>query len=62
MNLSAASVIIQSEPKRQKLPLWIEWNEADLNAEKWEGAGKVGKDPKAGKPQSAQVKSQFKIK
>ncbi len=32
--------------KRQKLPLWIEWNENDLNAEKWEATG--GKQAGAG--------------
>ena len=41
------------EPKKQKLPLWLEWNENDINAEKWEAAGKT-KDAKA-KPTSAPV-------
>ncbi len=43
-----------AEPRRQKLPLWIEWNENDVNAEKWEVVGKI-KDPKA-KPTSAPVR------
>ena len=42
-----------AEPKRQKLPLWPEWNENDVNQEKWDMAGKA-KDPK-GKPASAAV-------
>jgi hypothetical protein len=46
-----------AEPRRQKLPLWPEWNENDLNAEKWEVAGKA-KDPKA-KPTSAPVNNFF---
>jgi hypothetical protein len=50
---------MQAEAKRQKMPLWLEWNETDLNAEKWEMGGKVGKDPKAGKPQSAQASHGF---
>ena len=43
-----------AEPRRQKLPLWIEWNENDVNAEKWEVIAKI-KDPKA-KPTSAPVR------
>uniref|UniRef100_A0A8C0GB82 Androglobin n=1 Tax=Chelonoidis abingdonii TaxID=106734 RepID=A0A8C0GB82_CHEAB len=38
-----------SESKKGKFPIWPEWNEADINAEKWD-AGKVGKEKdKAGK-------------
>ena len=48
---------MMSEPKKQKLPLWIEWNENDINAEKWEAAGKA-KDSKA-KPTSAPVFENF---
>jgi hypothetical protein len=55
----------QAQVKKQKLPLWIEWNENDLNAEKWEGLGKV-KDAGKSKPTSAPVnlilKFTFKIK
>nr|XP_009667062.1 PREDICTED: androglobin [Struthio camelus australis] len=32
-----------SESKRGKFPIWPEWNEADINAEKWD-AGKAGKE------------------
>jgi hypothetical protein len=42
-----------TEPKKQKLIIWPEWNENDINAEKWEVAGKV-KDVKT-KPTSAPV-------
>uniref|UniRef100_A0A8C4K326 ADGB protein n=1 Tax=Dromaius novaehollandiae TaxID=8790 RepID=A0A8C4K326_DRONO len=31
------------ESKKGKLPIWPEWNEADINAEKWD-AGKAGKE------------------
>uniref|UniRef100_A0A8C8RYN9 Androglobin n=1 Tax=Pelusios castaneus TaxID=367368 RepID=A0A8C8RYN9_9SAUR len=38
-----------SESRKGKFPIWPEWNEADVNAEKWD-AGKVGKEKeKAGK-------------
>ena len=43
-----------AELKKQKMPLWPEWTEADLNAEKWEVAGKV-KEAKPGKSPSAPV-------
>ena len=43
-----------AEPKRQKLPLWTEWNENDVNAEKWDSTAGKAKDPK-GKPTSAPV-------
>lgn len=43
-----------AEPKRQKLPLWTEWNENDVNAEKWDSTAGKAKDPK-GKPASAPV-------
>uniref|UniRef100_A0A8D0L3Z4 Androglobin n=1 Tax=Sphenodon punctatus TaxID=8508 RepID=A0A8D0L3Z4_SPHPU len=37
------------EAKKGKFPIWPEWNEADINAEKWDG-GKTGKEKeKAGK-------------
>ncbi|XP_074920128.1 androglobin isoform X1 [Chelonoidis abingdonii] len=43
------SVGAASESKKGKFPIWPEWNEADINAEKWD-AGKVGKEKdKAGK-------------
>ena len=41
--------------KKQKLPLWVEWNEADINAEKWEVGGKT-KETKVGKSPSAPVR------
>lgn len=47
----ATSVV--PEPKKQKLQLWSEWNENDINSEKWEVGGKI-KDSKA-KPTSAPV-------
>ncbi|XP_044531390.1 androglobin [Gracilinanus agilis] len=38
-----------TEIKRGKFPIWPEWNEADINAEKWDG-GKGGKEKdKSGK-------------
>ncbi len=42
------------EPKKQKLPLWPEWNENDINSEKWESVGKAKESNKA-KPTSAPV-------
>ncbi|XP_075780494.1 androglobin isoform X2 [Pelodiscus sinensis] len=43
------SVGATNETKKGKFPIWPEWNEADINAEKWD-AGKVGKEKdKAGK-------------
>lgn len=43
------SVGVASESKKGKFPIWPEWNEADINAEKWD-TGKVGKEKdKAGK-------------
>jgi hypothetical protein len=44
--------------KKQKMPLWPEWTEADLNAEKWEVAGKA-KEVKPGKSPSAPVNFNF---
>ena len=51
----ATSIVAGIEPKKQKLPLWSEWNEADMNAEKWEVGGKA-KEAKAGKSPSAPVR------
>jgi hypothetical protein len=31
------------EQKKGKFPIWPEWSEADINAEKWD-AGKGGKE------------------
>jgi hypothetical protein len=42
-----------NEQRKQKLPIWPEWNENDINAEKWEAGAKV-KDAKS-KPASAPV-------
>ncbi|ESO89380.1 hypothetical protein LOTGIDRAFT_229226 [Lottia gigantea] len=36
------------DPKRPRFTIWAEWNDADVNAEKWEVAHK-GKDDKKGK-------------
>lgn len=37
------------EQKKWKFPIWPEWNEIDINTEKWD-AGKIGKEKdKAGK-------------
>ncbi|KAF6112551.1 androglobin [Phyllostomus discolor] len=38
-NTQASSV----EQRKRKFPIWPEWSEADINAEKWD-AGKSGKD------------------
>ncbi|KAG8508913.1 Androglobin, partial [Galemys pyrenaicus] len=44
-NVQSSSV----EQKKGKFPIWPEWNEADINAEKWD-AGKSGKEKdKSGK-------------
>lgn len=38
-----------AESKKGKFPIWPEWNEADINAEKWD-TGKTGKEKdKSGK-------------
>jgi hypothetical protein len=50
----ATSIVAGIEPKKQKLPLWSEWMEADINAEKWEVGGKA-KETKVGKSPSAPV-------
>ncbi|XP_029449900.1 androglobin [Rhinatrema bivittatum] len=43
-SLVASAVIGTSEPKRGgKFPIWPEWNEADVNSEKWD-MGKSGKE------------------
>ena len=38
-NTQASSV----EQRKRKFPIWPEWSEADVNAEKWD-TGKGGKD------------------
>ena len=50
-----------AEPKRQKLPLWPEWSESDVNAEKWDSAGFAAKpkEAKGAKPASAPVSHGF---
>ncbi len=45
LNLKSTTSISVSEPKRQKLIMWPEWSENDVNLEKWDIGGKV-KDPK----------------
>jgi hypothetical protein len=44
----ATSASAEAAVKKQKLPLWIEWNENDLNAEKWDSGGGGGGGGKAG--------------
>ena len=52
LNSSAISTSA-SEVRKQKLAIWPEWTENDINAEKWEVVSKV-KESKA-KPTSAIV-------
>jgi hypothetical protein len=52
-NKLRTSSVANVEIRKQKLPIWIEWNEHDVNAEKWEVANKT-KETKT-KPGSAQV-------
>ena len=54
-HLRATSASTEQQVRKQKLPMWIEWNENDLNAEKWEGGGKATKESGKGKPASAPV-------
>ncbi|XP_043930477.1 androglobin [Protopterus annectens] len=42
-SLVSSTTGVVNEPKKGKYPIWPEWNEADINAEKWDG-GKMGKD------------------
>uniref|UniRef100_A0A4W4FIC5 Androglobin n=1 Tax=Electrophorus electricus TaxID=8005 RepID=A0A4W4FIC5_ELEEL len=42
------------EMKRSRLPIWPEWNETEVSAEKWDAA-KGGKDGKAGKSPLSQL-------
>ncbi|XP_041108297.1 androglobin isoform X3 [Polyodon spathula] len=46
---TAATVV---EPEKGKFPIWPEWNEADINAEKWEGAKGTKDRDKSGKSPS----------
>lgn len=56
---STAGAVV--EPEKGKFPIWPEWNEADINAEKWEGA-KVSKDrDKSGKSPSLVSKSKLHL-
>lgn len=54
VNIKSTTSISVSEPKKQKLTMWPEWNENDVNAEKWDIGGKA-KDSKS-KPTSTPVK------
>ncbi|XP_030053895.1 androglobin [Microcaecilia unicolor] len=42
-SLAASALTGVSEPKKVKFPIWPEWNEADINSEKWD-MGKPGKE------------------
>ncbi|XP_062913344.1 androglobin [Mobula hypostoma] len=43
-----------TEAKKGRYPLWPEWNEADVNAEKWEGAKPAKEKDKSSKSPSLQ--------
>ncbi|KAK1805490.1 hypothetical protein P4O66_019790, partial [Electrophorus voltai] len=47
-SLAVSSSEGTGEMKRSRLPIWPEWNETEVSAEKWDAA-KGGKDGKAGK-------------
>ncbi|XP_066285114.1 androglobin-like isoform X10 [Branchiostoma lanceolatum] len=48
---SVAGSVLGSDTKKGKLPLWPEWNDNDLNSEKWDASHK-GKDKEKGKSPS----------
>ncbi|XP_035685724.1 androglobin-like [Branchiostoma floridae] len=48
---SVAGSVLGSDTKRGKLPLWPEWNDNDVNSEKWDASHK-GKDKEKGKSPS----------
>ncbi|XP_069788343.1 androglobin isoform X3 [Narcine bancroftii] len=44
-----------TETRKGRYPLWPEWNEADVNAEKWEGAKQAKEKEKSAKSPSSQL-------
>ncbi|XP_071801000.1 androglobin-like isoform X5 [Asterias amurensis] len=50
----AASVIGSQEGRKQKLVIWPEWNDADVNAEKWDAPHKAKEKEKGKSPSSMQ--------
>ncbi|XP_019639273.1 PREDICTED: androglobin-like isoform X4 [Branchiostoma belcheri] len=48
---SVAGSVLGSDTKKGKLPLWPEWNDNDVNSEKWDASHK-GKDKEKGKSPS----------
>ncbi|XP_035385232.1 androglobin [Electrophorus electricus] len=53
-SLAVSSSEGTGEMKRSRLPIWPEWNETEVSAEKWDAA-KGGKDGKAGKSPLSQL-------
>ncbi|XP_071819104.1 androglobin-like isoform X13 [Apostichopus japonicus] len=50
----AASVVGSQEGKKQKLLIWPEWSDADINAEKWDTPHKAKEKEKGKSPSSMQ--------
>ncbi|KAK7107724.1 hypothetical protein V1264_015593 [Littorina saxatilis] len=50
---ACVTAITGGQDKRQKVTIWPEWNDADVNAEKWDAAHK-GKEDKKGKSPTVQ--------
>ncbi|KAJ8026646.1 Androglobin [Holothuria leucospilota] len=50
----AASVVGSQEGKKQKLLIWPEWSDADINAEKWDPPHKAKEKEKGKSPSSMQ--------
>ncbi|XP_048456882.1 androglobin [Rhincodon typus] len=62
MGKSTASLVLScggtggiTESRKSRYPLWPEWNEADVNAEKWDLSKTVKEKDKAGKSPSLQL-------